>query len=313
VPGGLVFTQLAGGGAHTCGLVADGSAYCWGNNEQGQLGNGATVSTSTPVAVSGGLRFAAIDTGASHTCGLTGSGTAYCWGRNDRGQLGDGTTVARSTPVAVSGGARFQTVTAGGFGVGHTCGLTTGNEALCWGDNERGQLGNGASDVTGHSSPAPVAGGFAFTALHAGLGRHTCALLASGAAFCWGENTFGGLGNGSRIDSAVPSAVVGGFSFAQLRAGGFLGHTCGLTSSGAAVCWGENERGQVGDGTTLDRSTPVAVAGGLAFTSLDLGSRHTCGHASVGFVYCWGSGAAGQVGDDSTSNRAAPVRVAGQS
>jgi alpha-tubulin suppressor-like RCC1 family protein len=271
------------------------------------------TSSSVPVAVSGGLRFASIDAGVSHTCGVTSSGTAYCWGRNDRGQLGDGTTTTRLVPVAVSGGLTFQLVTAGGFDIGHTCGLTSAGAALCWGDNERGQLGSGTSDVTAHPAPAQVSGGFTFTTLTAGLGRHTCGLTGTGAAYCWGENTFGGLGNGSTTDSPVPTAVSGGLAYAQLRAGGFIGHTCGLTSSGAALCWGENERGQVGDDSTLDKLTPSAVAGALTFSSLDAGFRHTCGRASGGAVYCWGSGAAGQLGTNSTSQSAVPAKVFGQS
>jgi alpha-tubulin suppressor-like RCC1 family protein len=313
VQGGLAFTQVVGGGGHTCALTRDGSAYCWGNNGSGQIGNGTMTNTSVPVAVSGGLTFASIDAGVSHTCGVTSSGTAYCWGRNDRGQLGDGTTTTRLVPVAVSGGLTFQLVTAGGFDIGHTCGLTSGGAALCWGDNERGQLGSGTSDLTAHPAPAQVSGGFTFAALTAGLGRHTCGLTGTGAAFCWGENTFGALGNGSTTDGPVPTAVSGGLAYAQLRAGGFIGHTCGLTSSGAAFCWGENERGQVGDDSTLDKLTPSAVAGALTFSSLDAGFRHTCGRASGGALYCWGSGAAGQLGTNSTSQSAVPAKVFGQS
>jgi alpha-tubulin suppressor-like RCC1 family protein len=148
--------------------------------------------------------------------------------------------------------------------------------------------------------------------LTSGLGRHTCGLTDTGMAYCWGENTFGALGNGSMTDSPVPTPVFDGLAFTQLRAGGFIGHSCGLASGGAAFCWGENERGQVGDGSTVDRLTPSAVAGGLTFTSLDLGFRHTCGRASGGTVYCWGSGAAGQLGTNSTSQSAVPAKVLGQ-
>jgi alpha-tubulin suppressor-like RCC1 family protein len=309
VQGGLAFAQVFAGGAHTCALTREGSAYCWGYNGTGQLGNGTTTNTSVPVAVSGGRTFASLDAGANHTCGITGSGAAYCWGSNERGQLGDGTTTARSAPVAVSGGQTFQSMTAGGFNFGHTCGLTTGGAAYCWGDNERGQLGTGTSDVAPHPTPAAVAGGTTFAALTAGLGRHTCGLTGTGAAHCWGENTFGALGNGSSAHSSVPVAVSGGHTFVQLKAGGFIGHTCGITTSGAAYCWGENERGQVGDGTTLDRATPSAVAGGITFTSLEAGFRHTCGNASGGAVYCWGSGAAGQLGNNSTSQSNVPAAV----
>jgi alpha-tubulin suppressor-like RCC1 family protein len=213
------------------------------------------------VAVATGLKFASIDAGAQHTCALTSDGIAHCWGSNNRGQLGDGTTTNRSAPVAVTGDLTFQLIETGGFDIGHTCALTSSGNTYCWGDHERGQLGNGLGgfgeeDLTAHPVPAPMIGDLTFTALTAGLGRHTCGLTGTGAAYCWGENSFGALGTGSTEDSPEPVPVSGGLAFVQLIAGGFIGHTCGLTSTGAAYCWGENERGQVGDGSTDDRLEP---------------------------------------------------------
>lgn len=250
VTGGLSFKQVVGGGAHTCALTSDGSAYCWGGNASGQLGDNSTTARTTPAAVTTTLKFSALDAGANHTCGLTSSGAVYCWGANSLGQLGDGTTTSRSVPVAVSGPLTFQLVTAGGFDIGHTCGLTTGGAAYCWGDNQRGQLGTGTSDVAAHSSPAQVSGALTFTALTAGLAKHTCGFTSTGAAYCWGENAFGALGNGSATDSPVPTPVSGGVVFTSLIAGGFIGHTCGLTSGGIAYCWG-GERARSG-GRWLD-------------------------------------------------------------
>jgi alpha-tubulin suppressor-like RCC1 family protein len=107
----------------------------------------------------------------------------------------------------------------------------------------------------------------------------------------------------------VPVEVSGTIDFLQVVAGGFIGHSCGWTASGVARCWGENERGQVGDGSTFDRLEPSAVAGDLSFTSLDAGFRHTCGSASSGATYCWGSGAAGQLGTNSTLMNEVPMAV----
>jgi alpha-tubulin suppressor-like RCC1 family protein/uncharacterized protein YjdB len=320
VSGGLAFIRLAGGGAHTCGLTSDGSAYCWGRNTSGQLGDNSTQSRDTPVPVATDLKFVTIDAGAQHTCGLTDAGTAYCWGLNDRGPLGDGTTTFHSAPVAVTGDHTFQQIVAGGFDPvsgseveahGHTCGLTTGGTAYCWGDNERGQLGTGAADLNAHPEPAAVEGDLTFAFLTAGLGRHTCGLTDAGAAYCWGENTFGALGDGTTTDRSAPVPVSGGLVFVQLIAGGFIGHTCGVTGSGAAYCWGENEKGQVGDRSTIDRLEPSAVFGGHSFSAIDAGFRHTCGMAN-GTVYCWGSNGAGQLGINSNSAQNSPTRVFGQ-
>ena len=312
VNGGFTFAQLAGGGAHTCALTSDGTAYCWGSNASGQLGDSTFTLQSAPVRVATALKFTSIDAGAAHTCALTSSGIAYCWGSNSRGQLGDSTTTSRSAPVAVVGGHIFKAILAGGFSIGHTCALTTDDAAYCWGDNERGQLGRGGANLGSQPTPALVLGAITYASLAIGLGRHSCGIGVNSTTYCWGENTYGALGNGSTGDVATPVAVSGGPTFIQLAVGGFIGHTCARTSSGAPYCWGENEQGQVGDGTTADRSQPVTVSGGHTFTSLDAGFRHTCGRANTGIVYCWGSNGAGQLGNNSNSASSAPVNVVGQ-
>ncbi len=318
VGGGLSFSLLTAGGAHTCGLTSDGSAWCWGRNNSGQLGDGSNTSRFAPVAVATGLKFASIDAGGEHTCALTSGGAAYCWGRNTRGQLGDGMSTARSSPTPVSGGLTFRSITAGGFaGVGgpgndHTCALASNGAAYCWGDNEAGQLGQFTSDLNAHAVPAPVAGDGRYSAITAGLGRHTCALSLAGTASCWGQNSFGALGNGNTSNSSAPVAVSGGYTFARLVAGGFIGHTCGVTSSGVTTCWGDNERGQAGDASTNNRLQPVRVKGELPFVELDAGFSHTCGRTATGSVYCWGAGAAGQLGTGLAKDRAVPGRVVGK-
>ena len=312
VEGGLHFTQLDAGGSHTCGLTSAGAAYCWGLNDSGQLGDNSITQRSVPVAVSGGLSFSSITTGVAHTCGLVAGGVAYCWGLNNYGQLGSGNTNSGRVPVAVTGGLTFQSLSAGGYFAGHTCGITTSGAAYCWGDNSAGQLGIGSLDVSAHSQPAAVSGGLVLASVTAGLGQHTCARTAAGVAYCWGLNSYGALGNGTQAQSAVPVAVSGGIAFAQLIAGGYIGHTCGLKSDATGYCWGENEVGAIGDGTTVDRLVPVLVAGSIGFTSLDAGYRHTCGRASAGKIYCWGSNRAGQLGTNSVDGKTAPTLVAGQ-
>jgi alpha-tubulin suppressor-like RCC1 family protein len=316
VRGAIAFMQLALGGAHTCGLTSDGSAYCWGSNGDGQLGH-STQSYDTPTPVDTDLKFTSLDAGAQHTCGLTSSGTAFCWGRNDRGQLGDGTTDVRSVPQAVTGDHTFQLIVAGGFNIGHTCALTNDGDAYCWGDNERGQLGNGdggfgQEDLAPHPVPAPVVDAPTFVSLTAGLGRHICGLTSTGDAYCWGENSFGALGDRTTGDKAEPVPVYGGLEFSLVIAGGYIGHTCALTTGAAAYCWGENSVGQIGDNSLIDRLAPAAVFGGHSFTTLDSGFRHTCGLTTTGTLYCWGSGGAGQLGTGSDTQESVPTKVVGQ-
>ncbi len=247
VSGGLSFTSLSTGFRHTCGVTAAGAAYCWGaNRNAGQLGDGTSTDRLAPVAVAGGLTFTAVSAGDFHTCGITAAGAAYCWGGNGDGQLGDGTTTSRSTPVRVVGDVSFAAVSAGGF---HTCGVTATGGAYCWGANSEGQLGDGST--TNRSRPVLVAGGGNYTIVSAGF-IHTCGVTAGGAAYCWGSNEQGQIGDGTTTRRPTPVRLAGDVSFAAVQAGGSgqaLGyHTCGLTVAGAAYCWGQNARGQVGSG-----------------------------------------------------------------
>ena len=250
------------------------------------------------------VTWASLTAGVNHTCGLTSGAAAYCWGRNFNGQLGDSSTAQRTTAVAVAGGLTFASLTAGNR---HTCGLTSGGVAYCWGYNLYRQLGDGSA--TQRTMPVAVAGGLTFARLAAG-DDHTCGVTSGGAAHCWGSNSYGQLGDGSTTTyRGTPVAVAGGLTFASLTAGG--SHTCGLTGSGIAYCWGDNFYGQLGDSSTTQRTAPVAVAGGLSFASLTAGRSYTCGLTSGGAAYCWGSNSSGQLGDGSTTQRTMPVAVTG--
>lgn len=312
------FANLTAGGYHTCGVTSGGVAYCWGDNSYGQLGDATFTRRSTPVSVSGGLTFTSLAAG-DHTCGLTSTGMAYCWGNNITGQLGDGTRTNRSAPVAVQGGLTFVHVAVGFL---HTCGLTSGGVAYCWGYNDQGQLGDGST--LDRSTPVAVSGGLTFASLALGQ-RHSCGRTGDGAAYCWGWNYFGQLGAGLTTGGVfgdpstrrtAPVAVSGGLTFESLTAGG--DHTCGLTTNGLMYCWGGNDDGRLGDGSTTDRNVPVAVSGGLAFASHDAGTGvgtggpggHTCGLVGT-TMYCWGSGSFGRLGNGTTDNRTVPSAVSG--
>lgn len=318
VQGEINFTRLTGGGAHTCGLTSDGTAWCWGDNSHGQLGDGSFISRNTPVPVSTTLKFSRINAGEAHTCALTSDGDALCWGRNNGGQLGDGTMTARSAPTPVTTNLHFQVIDAGGYGgprdnpfPSFTCALTTAGDAYCWGENLLGNLGRGTSGLP-QPLPAPVSGGLKFGSLTVGFDDHACAVTPGDQAYWWGANFNGSLGDGTETERDAPVSVSGGLTFVQLAAGGFNAHTCGRSGGGVAYCWGDNEVGQVGDGTTDVRLTPTAVTGGLTLTSLDAGYRHTCGITTAGVVYCWGSNGASQLGNNSTVASPVPVRVLGQ-
>jgi alpha-tubulin suppressor-like RCC1 family protein/WD40 repeat protein len=305
VSGELAFPSVNAGAFYTCGVTTGGQAYCWGLNGSGQLGDGTLTDRSDPVLVAGGGAFASLSVGTTHTCGVTTSGQAYCWGRNYSGELGDGTLIDRPTPAPVSGGLVFTSLAAGPR---HTCGVTTSEQAYCWGDGIDSQLGDGSG--TSRLVPTPVAGGLAFASLGTGV-LHTCGVTPSGQAYCWGRNTYGQLGDGTFTHRSTPALVSGGLTFASVSAESGGDHTCGITTSGQAYCWGRNDTGQLGDGTLTNRSSPVLVSGGLAFVSVSAGGGHTCGVTTVGQAYCWGRNDVGQLGDNPPRWRSDPQPVAG--
>jgi alpha-tubulin suppressor-like RCC1 family protein len=297
----VVARPLSAGGSHTCALAGDGTAYCWGDNRVGQLGDDSEIDRSIPVAVAGGYAFRAITAGEHHTCGLTASGTAYCWGRNAAGALGDGsdTTLSR-VPVQVAGGLAFSTLTAGSDGA-FTCGLSRSGAAYCWGSHFRGQLGIGSVTYEARS-PTPVTGGITFHALDLG-DHHACAVTTAGTIYCWGRNSDGVLGDGTMEDRNYPVRVSGTIAVEVVAIG--LLHSCGLTSAGEAYCWGR--LGLFGPSST----TPVALFATTRFTTLDTGGSHTCGIGAADAAYCWGSNSSGQLGNGTTTGSNALSAVAG--
>jgi alpha-tubulin suppressor-like RCC1 family protein len=288
------FRAVSSGTFNSCGVTTDDRLFCWGTNENTR---GEFVQST--------LHFRQVSVGGDHTCAVTQDDLAYCWGANFSAQLGDGTKISRTTPVPVIGGHRFLEVRAGGF---HTCGLTLTHKALCWGDNTVGQVGDGSTALY-RFRPVPVAGGISFRQLVVGW-AHTCGASMINRGFCWGSASSGQIGDGKSLRVRnTPRAVAGGLSFRFLSAG--HAHSCGLTLSDRAFCWGSNEDGELGDATTTARLTPAAVAGGLQFGTINAGGDHTCGVTKASRAYCWGNNATGQLGNGTTRDRSSPAAVTG--
>lgn len=300
----------AGGEARTCALTTGGAVQCWGYNGSGQLGDGSNTNRLTPVTVARlGSAVAQLRAGDSSTCALSVAGVVHCWGRNNYGQLGDGTSTNRSLPVAVSGlNAPVRQVSAG---VSHACAVTSAGAVFCWGNNAAGQLGDGSSTFS--STPVAVAGLSSGVQEVAAGSFHTCALTTAGAVWCWGTNSASQLGDGTATNSPTPVAVSGLGSQVQAIAVGY-NHSCALTTAGALLCWGNNFLGQLGDGTSSNRSTPVGVSGlGSGVQGIAAGSAHSCAVTTAGAAFCWGGNFSNQLGDGTSTNRITPVSVSGLS
>lgn len=272
----LTLLQVSAGPAyfpHTCGVTSDNRVYCWGSNHSGQLG----VGTST----------------GPQLCALVEDPQSQTWACSTRPQL-------------VRGGYSFRQVSAGDA---HTCGVTTDDRVYCWGSNANGQLGDGST--MSRPQPVLVAGGLRFRQVEAGS-YHTCARTTDNRAYCWGWNSSGQLGDGSTtLRRLRPVAVAGTLSFRQLSAG--WRHTCGVTTTYRAYCWGSKRDGVLGANTSdgQNRVTPVPVAGGHEFRQVDAGENHTCAVTTASAAFCWGEGNYGQRGNGERSSGYWPKAVAG--
>ena len=244
---------ITAGWRHTCAVTTTGGAKCWGNNHDGQLGDGTQIDRNTPEDVVGLLaKVTTIRAGERHTCALTAAGGVKCRGSNHDGQLGEGTETDQSSPVDVTG--LTSGVTAVTARWRHTCALTSAGGVKCWGNNHVGQLGDGTKHD--RNTPVDVVGlTNGVKAFSAGW-NHVCALTTAGGMKCWGSNHEGQLGDGTGVDRKGPvDVVILPSGITAIATGGE--HSCGVTQ-GAVTCWGENEDGQLGDGTF--KSTLAAKA-----------------------------------------------------
>jgi len=332
--GNLVFATIAlsAGDTSVVGLHTPPYAQSWLEARH----HGATwidariglLRDSLPVRV---LGFSSVSDAGGDTCGVSLARDVYCWGGNADGSIGDGTMIDRPRPVLIGQGMGFQLPYSDWM---HTCALTAAGQAYCWGLDQSGQLGDGsatyATDLN-QTVPVPVAGGHVFSSLRAG-NSHTCAVTTSGDAYCWGDNGSGQLGrdtstatcvvNGAMRCSDWPILVAGGLTFSQVSAGP-QDHSCGVTTSGAAYCWGQDASGQLGTAGPAETCvlgalppfpcshTPRLVQGGLAFKSVTAGNNFSCGLAATGDGYCWGFGNTGDLGNGGRVSSPAPVKIAG--
>jgi alpha-tubulin suppressor-like RCC1 family protein len=333
-----VVDPIAAGASHSCALRGDGTVSCWGSNSGGALGDGTFLASTTNASVVGLSNAVAVKAGFSFTCALKSDASVNCWGSNSSGQLGATSSASASaSALAVSG---LSDAVAIAVGQRHACAIRSNSTVACWGANGYGQLGDGSLNqsnvsiaVKGYGGTGTLSG---VVALSLGEG-HSCALMGNGTMACWGWNGKGQLGQGLRVDpngvsvddlldSNVPKPVSNFSGVVALASGSpNAEHNCALKADSSVWCWGYNNAGQLGDGTLVRKSTPVAVLGlagsaaayaaGTVKTprvyTVAIGAEHSCAIGDAGLVYCWGANAQGQLGDASNTNSSLPTDVAG--
>jgi alpha-tubulin suppressor-like RCC1 family protein len=295
---------LVAGGEHAC-LVrkGDGAVWCWGRNDDGQLGDGTRTPRALAVRVPG-VTAVAVAAGQRHTCVVRTGGAVACWGADDAGQLGDGSGAGALTPVAVALPMPAVAVAAGND---FSCALLADRSVRCWGNDDAGQLGDDGAAASTHLPSAVV--GLEGVATLSAFWQHACAVRGDGTLACWGANSQGQLGDGTTTNRPHPVAVATLASAVAVGTG--VAHTCAIAAPGELLCWGSNAYGQLGNGTS--GPAPVTAPGLVSTVSaprgLAVGAQHTCAAQSDGTMLCWGQNGSEQVGREAISILEAPVPV----
>ncbi|MCY1080726.1 RCC1 domain-containing protein [Archangium lansingense] len=297
---------VAAGGSHALAVRSDGTVWSWGENYDGQLGDGTYIAQKTPVQVHGLSGVVAVSAGFYHSLALRSDGTVWSWGENHDGRLGDGTNNTHNTPVQVLGLSGVVAVSTGFY---HSLALRSDGTLFAWGNNDFGQLGDGST--TDRFLPVQVQAPSEIKTMDGGL-SHSLAVLSDGTVLAWGRNAQGQLGNGSTTDSLLPQHVQG-LSAVTAVSAGLFDHSLAVHSNGTVSAWGENNNGQVGDGSMINRLTPVQVQGLTSAVAVSAGGSHSLALLSDGTAWAWGSNSVGQRADGSFREQPVPMQLDGLS
>jgi len=288
---------------HTCAIKRNGSLWCWGYNQYGQVGIGTNLirEFSFPITVMPWELFSSVSVGGHHTCAIKTDGSLYCWGHNGYGQVGDGTNENRNSPTPVPGmSSGVSSISLGWY---HSCAIKIDGSLWCWGNNEYGQLGDGSYGNKNSPVQIMLSG---VSSVSAG-GHHTCAVKTDGSLWCWGDNSYGQIGNGTLGGSVSEPVQVIPSGVSSVSSGWF--HTCAVKQNGSLWCWGDNGYGQLGNNSFGGRvSYPVQVMSS-GVSSVSLGWYHTCAIKTDGSLWCWGWNIFGQLGDGSGEDKHSPHQI----
>ncbi len=299
--------DIAAGSNHTCAVLANGRAMCWGSDLVGQLGNNASLtSQGSPALVATITNFVQISAGGDTSCGLRATGSIICWGYDGEGAVGNNAAFTNmTTPATVSG---LSSMTDVSVGLSHACGRRSDNTFRCWGSDVNGQLGNGGAN-TNSGVPVTPAPGTAIAAIAGG--SVSCAGISGGSVKCWGSDSDGQLGDSGALADQISPVTVGGLANITALSLGAK-HGCAKTAANGMTCWGDDSYGQLGDDvSTTNQPTPVSVSGIANVSVIGVGEYHSCTVLTSGAAYCFGANASGQLGSTPLVQQPTPVLIQG--
>ena len=304
---GINWALLSAGSNHTTGIKSDGTLWTWGNNTNGQLGDGTLVKKTSPIQIGTDNNWVSVSAGDSHTLALKSDGTLWAWGYNGSARLGDGTWNNKISPIQIGTGNNWVSVSAYGA---HTAGMKSDGTLWTWGWNAFGQLGDGTT--VWRLSPIQVGTDKNWISVTVG-GSYTVALKSDGTLWAWGNNPDGRLGDGTMVNKIAPVKIGVDNNWTSFSVGGDYsvggGHTVALKSDGTLWAWGYNLNGQLGDGTTVNKTSPTQIGVDNNWGSVSAGKRHTLARKSDGSLWGWGYNWRGQLGDGTTGTKHSPVQI----
>lgn len=296
IPHTNAYESISTGYEHSCGIdnfTAVGTLKCWGRNYYGQLGTGNQVDSLTALTIDAQTSYTKVSVGAEHSCGLTMSHLIKCWGRNNFGQLGTGDNTDSLIPLVIDNTVLYLDISVSGK---TTCAITQSGQLKCWGYNGFGGLGDGTT--INRNTPIAIDVSTTYKSISVG-DLYACGITTANALKCWGHNLFNELGDGTTVNRFLPVVIDTGTTYQKISTSKITSyHTCGITTAGVLKCWGDNQYGQLGDGTFTKHSLPTIINAGKSYSEVSVGYVHTCAvEKTDGTLFCWGTNDFGQLGD----------------